>query len=160
MSRNENENFSQDRLGNSNRELDSIRGQDGMDAGGDSPSGLLEVTTGDDDGATDLVVLELPDDAEGFHLDELHAHNNTGGPETFSVFSATLNDDGTVDTTTRRSVPMNVAAGVARTISYSGKEFNEDAIVVTSNFTGHIGVGGYMDIPEYRGSAYEQTQAP
>lgn len=160
MSRNETENFSQDRLGNSNRELDSIRGQDGMEEDANTPSGLIEVTTGDDDGATDLTVLELPDDAEGFHLEELHAHNGTGAAENFSVFSATLADDGTVDTTTRRSVPMNVAAGVTRTISYSGKEFNEDAIVVTSNFTGYIGVGGYMDIPEYRGSAYEQTEAP
>lgn len=162
MTREQNENFSQDRLGNVNRELDDVRGQDGMDATttDGNPNGILEVTTGDDDGATDLIIMEIPDGASGFNLDEIHAFNSSSAEANFSIFTATLNDDGTIDTTTRRSVPYNVAASTGRTISYVGKEFGDDAIVVQSNFTGHIGLGGYMDRPEELEPASEQTVAP
>lgn len=162
MGRTENETFKQDRQGNVRRDIDEVRGLDGMEEvdGDGDPNGIVEIVTGDDDGATDVILFHIPDDASGFHLEEVHAHNGSADPGTFTVYTATLNDDGTVNTTTRRSVPLDVDAGATRTISYSGREFEDDAIVVNSNFTGFIGTGGYTDKPEEIEPASEQTEAP
>lgn len=154
MTRSQEEQFTQDRLGNVNRELDAIRALTGMEDG----SGLETIAAGDT--GTDVILMEIPEDASGFHLNELHAYNESTSDSTFQIFSATLDDTGAVDTTTARSVRLNVGAEVGRTISYSGKEFGEDAVVVVSQFAGDIAIGGYMDRPEELEPSTEQTSTP
>lgn len=154
MTRNQEEQFTQDRLGNVNRNLDPIRAIDGMEEG----RGLTEVLVGEED--TPLVLLEIPSGASGFHIEEVHGHNSSDGDGTFTLWSATLDDAGEIDQLTKRSVPFNVGGGVTRTIPYSGKEFGEDAVVIQSGFEGEIAVGGYMDHREEHEPSTEQRQAP
>lgn len=154
MTREQKENFAQDRLGNVNRELDPVRSISGMEEG----DGLVAIAAGDV--GSQVVMMEIPDDAAGFSLMEIHAYNSTTSAGTFQLHSATLDDTGTITSTTRRSVPFNVGSEVGRTISYSGKEFSEDAVVVVSQFEGEVGIGGNMDRPEELEPATEQTSGP
>lgn len=144
MARSQEEQYEQDRHGNVNRKLDRLRAQDGMDADGNG--GLLEVAAGDVD--TDLVLYELPESVDGVIATEVHAHNGGDSDGTFSLYSAELDGDGNITSTTRRSVPIEVVLSATRIHSYEGKEFDADAIVVNSSFEGHIGVGVVVDNKE------------
>jgi hypothetical protein len=160
MTREQNENFAQDRLGNVNRVLDDVRAQAGNDASTDSngnPEGLVDVAGGDT--GSDLVVFAVPEGAASFNVEEISAYNSGGTEDTFQILEAELDDDGNITSTTARSVPFNVGAGISRTISYEGREF-AGAVAVNSNFEGTIGVGGKMDRPEELEPASEQTEAP
>lgn len=156
------ETFSQDRLGNVNRDLDVIRGLSGMDNSldeNDNPQGLVEIEAGDV--GEDLVLLPIPEDARGFYINETHAHNSTGDEEAFWLGEAELDDNGDIDgPVTMRTVPYNVDAETSRTIPHSGKELSGDAVVVNADFEGYVAVGGYMDRREYDEPASEQTSAP
>lgn len=154
MTRTQIERFGQDRLGNANRLLDEIRSLDGME----EDDGIVEITS--DDTESDVVLMELPEDANGVYINEVHAYNDGDSEDTFEIYEAELNDDGEVDSTTMRSVPYNVSDGVTRTIPYSGKEISGDAIVVNSNFEGYIGVGCYTDRKEEYEPAVEQMETP
>lgn len=158
MTREQIESYEQDRLGNARRALDTIRAQDGM-AGADADnSGIMDIPTGDT--GTNQIVYELPDDADSVYLDLVHAHNDSGGPGTFRILEATLDDNGNITGTTRRSVLINVADTATRSIGYEGVEFTEDAIVINSGFQGEFGVAVLADNKEYTEPNSEQTQAP
>lgn len=140
--RDQQENFAQDRQGNVNRELDTIRAQGGMEL----DDGLVEIQGGQSD--TPLVAMEIPDDARSVSLSEVHIHNNSPGPGVYTILSATLDSGGSIVGTTERTVPVNVSSGSTRIFSYTGKEFNEDAIAVVGDTTGWVGLGVYVDRPE------------
>jgi len=137
------ENYQQDRLGNTNRELDQLRSQDGMEGADADDDGIIEVTAGDT--GNNLVVYEIPDGVSQVILDLIHAHNNSGGSGTFRILEATLDNNGNIGTTTRRSVLVNVADGATRALGYEGKPFQEDAIVVNSSFSGEFGFAVLAD---------------
>lgn len=139
--RDQQENFSQDRQGNVNREIDTLRGQGGMESG----DGIAEIAEGDQ--GTPIVAMEIPDDARSAMLSEVHVHNNSTGPGVYEVYSVTLDSGGAV-TRTRRTVPVNVSAGNTRIFSYTGKEFTGEAIAVMGDSTGFVGLGVYVDRPE------------
>lgn len=152
---NRNENYPQDRLGNTNRELDQLRSQEGMAGADDDDEGIVTIAAGDVD--SDVIVYELPTHADQVILDLVHAHNSTDASGTFQLFSATLDSGGSVNATTRRSVPVNVSDGVTRTIGYEGIPFSEDAIVVNSGFEGDIGIAVLSDHDQSSEPASEQT---
>jgi len=147
VTRKENINYLQDRDGNERKELDQLRGQAGMAGADGDDNGIQTIQAGDVD--SDVIVYEVPDSVHEVILDLVHAHNSSGSPGTFRVKSATLDDNGNIDTTTRRSVLINVAAGVTRVTGYEGESFTEDAIVVESGFEGEIGLAVLNDHKEY-----------
>lgn len=156
MPRERNEQYKQDRVGTSVRELDSYRAADGMS----EDNGKVSV-----DGSgpgTPFVVHEIPSSARGVVLYEIHAHNSSGSAGTFRVWSGTYvdptADSPTVDTVTERSVPYNVSSATTRTLPYVGMAFEEDFIAVTSSFAGEIGVGVYNDHRVYEEPAAEQLE--
>jgi hypothetical protein len=161
MTRDQIENFQQDRQGNVEREIDPVRGQDGMDASTNdngNPQGLLNIAAGDT--GTDQILYELPDDADSVHIEEMHLHNSSSSDGSMTILEATLADDGTIDSTTERTVPFNVGTGVSRTIPYTGREISGDAIAVNSDSEGWVGVGIYTDKPEEYEPNAEQTASP
>lgn len=161
MTRPQRETFSQDRLGNVNRELDLIRGLDGMDASEDEdgiPRGLVEIEEENTDEYT--LLMAIPEDASGFHLEEIHLHNSEAEGGSAYLASVTLDAEGDVDETTIRSTPLNVSGENTRTVSYSGREFSEDAIAVNAAFEGYVAIGGYMSRLEELEPAIEQEETP
>lgn len=141
--RKEHEKYAQDRLGNVRRELDEVRALGGMYEG----NGIVDVE--EEDTEEELVIFELPEGAEGVYIEELHAHNSGTEQGSFQLHSATMDDEGEIEEVVARSVPIVVSGEITRTVSYTGREFSKDAIVVTSEFEGSVGVGGYVDMPEY-----------
>lgn len=149
MSGNErSESYAQDNLGNVNRELDDVRANEGM-AGGDSDNNGIDQIPGGDTG-TDVIVYSLPTHAEEVYVEEIHIYNTSGGPGNVQLYSATLDSNGNVDTTTRRSVPYHVADGDTETYGYSGDSFDQDAIVVNASVAVTVGVSVVVDHPESR----------
>lgn len=155
MERREKVSYEQDRQGNERRKLDEHRAQDGMEQ--DDRDGVVSIEAGDVD--SEVIVYELPDSAQRAILDEVHSYNESDTGATFSIFSASLDANGDIDTTTRRSVPIDVASTTTRIHSYSGKPFEADAIAVSSSFEGHIGLAVLADHEESHESASEQTEA-
>lgn len=148
------ENYQQDRLGNTRRELDQLRAQEGM-AGSDSDDeGIQEVGTADT--GSDLLVYSTPTHSDRVILDLVHAHNSAASEGTFQLFEASLNSSGSIVSTTRRSVPINVAAGVTRAIGYEGIPF-ENSIAVNSEFAGQVGVAVISDHDQSSEPESEQT---
>ena len=154
MTRGQEESFSQDRLGNVNRDIDPVRGQDGME----DERGFTVIEGGDTD--EPVIIMEIPDGASGFHLDSIHAYNDDSADGTVQVWSATLTNMGTVDELTEKSIRYVVPQDEDRQISYVGKEFDEEAVVVQSSFEGDIALGGFMDHKEEQEPAAEQREAP
>lgn len=157
MGRERTEDFKQDRVGTVVRELDPYRASDGMseDNGKAAVAGAGE--------GSPVVVHEIPDDARGVVLDEMHAYNSTGSVGTFRVWSGTYvdptADSPTIDTVTERSVPYSVGSAATRTIPYVGRGFEEDFIAVTASFTGEIALGVFNDHREYEEPNAEQLDS-
>jgi len=155
MGRPQVEEFKQDRIGTTARELDPIRATDGM-----SEDGGLASLAGDGLG-TQVVIIEVPDDARGLVLDVIHAYNSSGASGTFKVFSGTYvdptADDPAIDETTERSITYTVASSDDRVIDYKGRAFEEDFIAVASDFAGEVALGVYNDYREYIEPDTEQT---
>ena len=149
------EEYQQDRYGNSNRKLDQLRGQEGMSGANADNDGILDLAAGDVD--TDQIVYEIPDHTDEALLDLIQAHNDSGAAGTFRILEATLDSDGNITGTTRRSVLINVADGATRVIGYEGDPFTEDAIVVNSSFEGEFGIAVLSDHKEYNEPATEQA---
>lgn len=158
MTRTESEKYVQDRLGNVRREIDGLRAQAGMEGAGGDMDGIAEIAGGDT--GSDLVAYKIPEHAQQSILIELHAYNSTDTEATYTIKEATLNEDDSVNTVTKRSVPINVAGGATRIHSYEGIPFDSDAIVINAAFEGEIGVGVIDDHHEENEPASEQTEAP
>lgn len=139
--------YEQDRFGNERKKLDQLRAQEGMRGADADNEGIEDIAAGDT--GTDVVVYTLPDHADQVMLDLIHAHNNSGAAGTFRVLEATLDSNGNITNTTRRSVLINVADAATRTIGYEGEPFTQDAIVVNSGFEGEFGFAVIADHPEH-----------
>lgn len=151
MSRTSQEPYKQDRLGNVNREIDTVRGQDGMSAAGEA-NGLIEVTDYADGSAEDNVthaVFTVDEDIHRVYLTEFHIFNQGNEEGTITIYEDT--DAGTV----QRSLPVTVAAGAQETVNYSGREFTGD-IMVQTTVDGMYGAAVITDHPEYIEPASEQ----
>lgn len=148
------ENYKQDRYGNVERELDELRGQDGMSGADADDDGIVDIAPGDT--GSNIVVYELPQHTDEAILDLIHAHNNSGAAGTFRILEATLDAGGNITGTTRRSVLINVADGATRALGYEGEPFTEDAIVVNSGFEGEFGFAVLSDHKEYNEENTEQ----
>lgn len=149
-------NYPQDRLGNENRELDQLRAQEGMTGADDDDSGIEEIGTADT--GSNVLVYSIPTHADQVVLDLIHAHNSAASEGTFQVFEASLDSNGAIGSTTRRSVPINVSDGVTRAIGYEGEPFTR-SIAVNSEFAGQIGVAVISDHKQSSESASEQTSS-
>lgn len=155
MARDQEEVFKADRLGNVRRELSEILSRVGS-ADESNNEGFITVGSGDLD--TNLVAYEIPDDVQEFHLELIQAYDSAATNSTeFYVLEATLDSDGNITSTTRRSVTYTVAAGSNGTFEYHGKPFTGDAVAITSGFEGEISLGGYNVHNEYNEAASEQT---
>lgn len=158
MARDREEQFEQDNLGNVNRRLDQVRSLEGMEGSDDDDNGIVEIAGGDT--GTDLIVYELPTHASRVYLSLIQLYNNSGGAGNYQIYDATLDDQGAVDTTTRRTVPINVADGATRSIGYEGVAFDQDAIVVNAAQTGFVGISVFVDHDQSDEPASEVTQSP
>jgi len=153
MVREEYEEYEQDRLGNTNRKLDQLRAQEGMYGSGGDDEGIQEVGTADT--GSDLLVLSKPTHADQMILDLIHAHNSAASSGTFRILEAELDGSGNINSTTKRSVPINVASGATRSLGYEGEPFT-NAIAVNSEFAGEIGFAVLSDHDESSEPAIEQ----
>lgn len=147
--------YERDRFGNSNPKLDQLRAQGGNAGADDDDDGIVEIVGGDT--GNDVVVYELPRHADQALLDLVSFHNNSGAAGTFRILEATLDSDGNITSTTRRSVLINVADGATRVLGYEGKPFTGDAIAVNSGMTGEVGVAVIEDHKQYTEDSVEQT---
>lgn len=147
------EKYAQDHLGNVNREIDDVRGQSGMD----EQSGLTEIEEGEE--GTPKVVMEVPYDVQNAYIYQIDAYNASEQDSHFRLHEAELDNQGNIIHTSRRSVRHTVAEETSRTISYTGDGFSSDAIVVTSEFEGDIGVGVYLDSREEHEPTTEQRNS-
>jgi hypothetical protein len=139
-----------DRDGDVNREIDEYRARFGMHNG----DGLVSIS-GEEIGS-EIICHEIPDDVRGAVIDEIHIHNSgTGG--TVVLKKATLDSQGVVISTTLISVPIQVSSDTTRVVSYKGEPVEADAIVVDSDFTGTIGVGGWHDFREQDNNPVESN---
>lgn len=150
MSRKQEEQFEQDRLGNVNRKLDRFRAQEGME----DEDGIVEI--GEDDVDEDVVLVEFPDHVDEAIVTELHSYNSTAEDGTYTLHEAELDDDGEITDTTQRSVRIEVAGEATRINSYEGKPFSGDAIAVNASFEGDVGVGYVADHKQYNESTAQQ----
>lgn len=159
MTRDSVENYKQDRLGNSRKELDTLRAQEGKNGLGND-DGLVEIQgTGANPGNTgvDTLIYSLPTHAQQAIITQITAFNSLGsGDNTFTIAEADLGSGGSVTSTTQRSVPMNVGSGSTQIFEYEGLPFDK-AIAVNSEFQGQIGVAVISDHQEGHESASEQT---
>jgi len=147
------EQYQQDSLGNINREIDDVRGQAGMEEG----SGLTTIETADVD--SEVVLMELPDDAQAAYVYQIDAYNALATAGTFTLSEVTLDSGGNITSSTQRTIRESVGSETSRTISYTGGSFDADAIAVTSSFEGDIGVGVYLDSREEYEPDFEQTNS-
>lgn len=157
MTRQQEEQYEQDRVGNVRRKLDTLRAQAGM-WGEDDDNGIVNIAGGETNTMTTL--YSLPTHAQQSILVEVHAHNsNPTSGTTFSIYELDLDSGGTITGSTRRSVPIEVGSAETRIITYEGLPFGK-AIGVESEFEGHIGVGVIDDHHEENEPESEQTTAP
>ena len=148
MSRNEQEQYAQDNLGNTNRKIDTIRASEGAVPTEDG--GLAEFDGPGDTGAV-TVLYDPPEHADAVYIDSVRAFNDTAETdEQFRLYELELDDDGNITSETRRSVDVNVPVGTDVTREYTGEEFTS-AIGVESGFLGQIAVGVIVDHYEQNG---------
>lgn len=151
MSRKEEVQYEQDHLGNENKKIDELRAQEGM-VGGDTDEGIVQLTSVNT--GSDELLFSLPTHADEAIVTELHAYNSVSSGGTYSLFEADLDGSGSIVSTTRRSVPVEVVGNATRINSYEGKPFDK-AIAVSADFEGYIGVGVVTDHKEYNEPASE-----
>jgi len=157
MTREETEQYEQDRLGNVNRKLDELRAQEGM-VGVDTDDGIAEIASAET-GAVQLL-YSLPTHADQVMLDLVHAFNSVPtSPNTFSLWEVTLNGSNSIVSSTRRSVPINVASGATRAIGYEGLPFDQ-AIGVSADFQGMVGAAVIVDHNQSSEPDIENTGTP
>lgn len=141
MSREEEVNYEQDRLGNERKKLDKLRAQEGAKAGG-GPDGIVEITSADT--GNTVTVLAKPSHADAMNVVQIQAKNTN--PQNGSNFSLYEGEDisGSITSSTRRSVPINVQSGSTRIEEYKGLPFDK-SIGINSEFEGWVGVSVISD---------------
>lgn len=148
MTRKEEEQYVQDRQGNSERELGEYVSRDGD---------VLDVASGDT--GNDLILYDFPDDAQEVHLTQIRYVDISGSAASFELKTATLDSNGNVDTATKQTIDFQVSASSDRVIEWEGEPFTDDAIVVNTDSESEVAVGVRVVHKEYHESASEQTTA-
>lgn len=158
MSRSEEVQFEQDRLGNENRKLDPLRALGGQVDGGEGVRIIASNETG-----TDLIVYSETTDVDEAILLSIVAHNSApSGNNTFHVVTGDVdaNNAGQLSNTTRRSVDYDVAGSMfTKRFEYNGKPFAK-SIGVSAEFAGQVAVGVVEDRKEEVESDTEDTSTP
>lgn len=146
MVRQQEEQYEQDRLGNTNRKLDTLRAQEGNAGGFDNGEGLTRVTSAETGSAQS--VYSAPTHASRAWVTAVWAFNSVGsGLNTFHLVGGTANSggaNGAFSNTTRRSIDIEVASGNTRREPFGSLEFTHD-IGVVSEFEGQVGVELIID---------------
>jgi len=177
MPRNEQEEYEQDRLGNVYRKLDRVRAEDGYDT--DNGITTVSSTAGavDTKATATEIVYDLPDDVQQAHLVEIVINNSSSDDSgtnlsvDYTMQDSTLDSNGNIDTTTKRSVTDTVASDSRDKVEYTGREFSDGAIAIdvtteapsagnTATLDIEVGVAVYADhLEEYEGTT-EITTSP
>jgi hypothetical protein len=177
MPRNEQEEYEQDRLGNVYRKLDRVRAEDGYS----EDNGIITINTTagavDTEATATEIVYDLPDDVQQAHLVEIVINNKSADDSgsdlsvDYTIQDSTLDSNGNIDTTTKRSVTDTVGTGSRDEVEYTGREFSDGAIVIdaeseqpsagnTATLEIEVGVSVYADhLEEYEGTT-EITTSP
>lgn len=148
----------QDRLGNENKKLDSLRAQGGQV--NSNNEGLLLLNS--NESGQDRTVYSKRTDQDELVLMEIHAYNSApSGDNTFHVVEGNPDSSnaGQMSNTTRRSVQYEVLSNNTRIIEYVGKPFAA-SIGVNSEFGGQFAVGIIEDRKEYTETNTEDTSTP
>lgn len=140
MTREEVEQYEQDRLGNVRRKLDELRAQGGQVAS--NREGFVEVKSNRT--GTDVIVYSQTAGVDEAIILEIVAHNSApSGSNTIHLVEGPTdaNNAGQISNSTRRSVDYVVeASDHTKRIEYHGKEFTEN-IGVNAEFAGQVAVG-------------------
>lgn len=158
MTRDQEVQFEQDRLGNENRKLDELRAQGGKVGGG--TEGLREI--GSADTGTDLIVYSETAGVDEAIILQLTMHNSgPSGGNTLHLLEGDVdaNNAGQLSNTTRRSVDYEVVSGNTRVVEYYGKPFSR-SIGFSSEFAGQVAVGVVEDRDESTEPGSEDTSTP
>lgn len=138
MTREEREQFEQDRHGNVNRKLDQFRARAG-NVGNDDETGITQIDSAET--GTSQILYSIPTHVDEAIVTRIYAFDsNPSGGDTFFLEELTLDGAGNITSSQRRSVPIQVNSNATRTEPYEGAPFTQ-AIGVTSNFEGHVAVG-------------------
>lgn len=158
MSRNEVEQYEQDRLGNVRRKLDELRASTGQVAGQEEGLVIVDGNTG-----TDLIAYSETADVDEAILLDIVAHNSApSGDNTFHIVTGDIdsNNDGQLSNTTRRSVDYVVDGSIfTKSFEYRGKPFTQ-SIGVNSEFEGQVAVGVVEAREEETETDTEDTSTP
>jgi len=141
MPRDEQVEFEQDRLGNRKARLDRLRAREGSVEGDEE--GIVEITGGDT--GNTVVVVDSPEHADRIHLTQVRLYGSavTSG-ESATIYEVERDNQGSITSSTRRSVPLVATQDETTTYEYEGKEF-EDDVAVESEFEGYVGVSFISD---------------
>lgn len=149
MSRDQEVQFEQDRLGNERRKLDVLRAQEGNAGGLDNGEGLAHIGSAETGSAQTL--YSSPTHANKVYITRVWGYNSVGsGRNTFHLVDGDAHSNG-FSNTTRRTVDIEVASSNTRSEDINAKEFGNDVGVV-SEFEGQIGLEIIVD--------HEQAQEP
>lgn len=143
MTRQDQTQYEQDRLGNERRKLDTLRAQEGKVT---SDSGLTEIQSADTGSVQ--ILHSAPSHSDQVILDQIRGFNSVGsGNNTMTMYGIQIDSNGNITSSERRSVPLVVGSGSTATYEYDGEPF-QNSIGVSSEFQGWIGVGVYSDHEE------------
>lgn len=142
MTRDQEEQFEQDRLGNVRRKLDRLRAAEGH-VESTPESGIKEIGSADTGSA--LMLMSLPTHADALMVTEIWGYNSVGsGSNTFHLLEGEPDGTGGMSNTTRRTVDIEVNSSNTRRLDYSGEPFQK-SIGVESEFQGQVSVGVISD---------------
>lgn len=144
MVRDEEVQYEQDRLGNERKKLDTLRAQSGMVDG--TEEGIVHV--GSADTGSTLIAFSLPTNVDKAIVRTVEGFNSVGsGDNTMSLYSLSLDSNGNISSSQRRSVPIEVQSSNTRKHDYDGKPFTQ-AIGISAEFEGYVGVSIIADHEE------------
>lgn len=158
MSREQIEEYEQDRLGNVRRKLDRLRAVEGHAGGFDNGQGIARIQSGDTDSA--VTVYSSPTHTDRAMLLEVWGFNTVGsGFNTFHLVEGDAHGSALMSNTTRRTIDIEVNSGNTRKEQIRAEPFTRD-IGVVSEFEGQIGIAVISDHREEVESDTETTVTP
>lgn len=158
MTRDSEVQYEQDRLGNENRKLDTLRAQGGKVVSDNE--GILLLNS--NESGQDRTVYSKRTDQDELIAIQITAYNSApSGNNTFHLVGGNPDSGnvGQMSNTTRRSVDFEVQSNNTRIIEYEGKPFSS-SIGVNSEFGGQFGVAVIEDRKEEVERNTEDTSTP
>lgn len=157
MSREQEVQYEQDRLGNERRKIDTLRAQEGNAGGFDNGEGLAHIGSAETGSAQTL--YSSPTHADNVYITRVWGFNTVGsGNNTFHLVDGNAHGNG-FSNTTRRTIDIEVASSNTRSEPINAKEFTNDVGVV-SEFEGQIGLEVVVDHKEQNEPESEVTGTP